>query len=77
MLKLILELSKEFHINPFVLIGVVLLAYSFFGFSKNNKELHRMKDEEIERLKKEKADLSNELAMIKSIKRQTEMTYRK
>lgn len=77
MVKLVLEISKMFHINPFVVFGLILLGYTMLGFRRNNKELHNMKDEEINRLRKEKKELSDELAMIKSIKRQVEMTYRK
>ena len=77
MFRLALEVSKMYHINPFILFGLLLLGYTGLGFSKNNRELHKMKDKEIDRLKKEKQELSNELAMIKSLKRQAEMTFRK
>mgnify|MGYP003593066440 CR=1 FL=1 len=77
MLKLILELSKIFHINPYGFFGFLCLMYTFFGFAKRNKESHDFKDKEIDRLRKRNLDLSNELAMFKSLKRQSEMIYKK
>ena len=68
----LLKVSSEFHINPYVLLGAICLIYTLLGFSKNNKELHKFKDNEIDRLKKEKQELRNELAMFKSLKRQSE-----
>ena len=54
MIRLILDLSREFHINPLILIGVLCAAYGLFGFHKINTQLHIKKDEEIEKLKKDK-----------------------
>ena len=53
MVKLVLELAKEFHINPISLIGAILVLYTFLGFAKYNKESHKQKDDEISRLKQE------------------------
>lgn len=77
MFKLLLEVSKLYHINPFILFGLLLLGYTGLGFSKRNSELHDLKDKEIERLKIENRELRNELALFKSIKKQVEMNHKK
>lgn len=78
MIKLILDLSKEFHINPLILVGVLCSAYGLFGFHKINTQLHIKKDEEIEKLKKE-IDLHRnkilELELKNSLRNQSAMIY--
>ena len=60
MVTLVLELAKEFHINPISLIGAILVLYTFLGFAKYNKESHKQKDEKIEELEKKIEKLKNE-----------------
>lgn len=78
MIKLILDLSREFHINPLILLGVISSAYGLFGFHKVNTQLHKKKDEEIEKLKKENYKLREqkfELELKSSMKNQSGMIY--
>ena len=78
MIRLILDLSREFHINPLILIGVLCAAYGLFGFHKINTQLHIKKDEEIEKLKKDNDKLREEkfeLELKKSFKNQSGMIY--
>lgn len=78
MIGLILSLAKEFHYNPLVIFGVVFTAYGLLGFHKINTQLHKKKDEEIEKLKKENDKLREEkfeLELKRSFKNQSGMIY--
>ena len=78
MIRLILDLSREFHINPLILIGVLCAAYGLFGFHKINTQLHIKKDEEIERLKNKYDKVKDELFELQfknSVARQSSMLY--
>ena len=76
----IFELSKQFNINPLILIGLFLFGQAFFYGLRINSKLHKMKDDinnkkddEIKFLKNELYHAKNELELIKSLKIQTEM----
>lgn len=77
-IKLILYLSKTFGINPLFLFGFVLFIYSMIMKEKLNKELHKKKDEEIERLKNKYDKVKDELFELQfknSVTRQSSMLY--
>ena len=75
-LSLLLKLSDEFNINPLLVIGLFILAYSLLGFGKINRELHKKKDNEIiywkNKYEKEK-DKQLEYEIKKGLLRQAEM----
>ena len=78
MIRLILDLAKEFHINPLILLGIILTSYGLLGFHRVNTQLHKKKDEEIDKLKKE-VDLHRdkilELELKGSLRNQSGMLY--
>lgn len=69
----ILELSKQFGINPLILIGLFLFGQSFFYGLRINSKLHKMKDDKIEKLENELKHTKSKLELVQSLKRQTEM----
>ena len=69
----IFELSKQFNINPLILIGLFLFGQAFFYGLRINSKLHKMKDDKIEKLEYELKHAKGKLELVQSLKRQTEM----
>ena len=72
-METIFALSKQFGINPLILIGLFLFGQAFIHGLRINSKLHKMKDDKIEKLEYELKHVKCKLELVQSLKRQTEM----